>query len=676
VRQLGYKHIINLSLLFLLTALTIVGCGLARPLPKPEIPETTVILDSAGNVIDTLFEENRIVISDDKIPALMRQALVAVEDERFYQHHGFDLNGIARAIYRNVRAWDVVEGGSTLTQQLAKNLYLTHERTFTRKVKEALLTVELERTYTKTEILNMYLNLVYFGRGAYGIEVASRRYFGKNAEDLTLEEAATLAALPRAPSYYDPFKRPEKVKTRRNFVLNKMVELNFISAEQADATKEKPLKLASLEVEDKAPYFVQEVIGQLSQKLPEESIYRGGLKVYTTLDLRMQESAQQAVKEVLAEQDPQLQAALAAIDPATGYVKALVGGRNFEESQFNRATQARRQPGSSMKPFLYAAAIDRGYTQATTIRCEPVEYPLPSGEVYKPEDYGDEPYHYREFTLLEALQHSDNVVAVRLNYLMGPEALVQEAKNMGITTPLQPYLSLALGSIGLTPLELARGYATLAAGGIKTDPIFIKKVVGEEDDVILEHKPKRAVALSKSTAYLVTNMMESVLEPGGTASNLRQYLTRPAAGKTGTTDKYRDAWFAGFTPQLSTAVYVGFDDQSRSIWLPGGRVAGPIWAKFMAKAMENQPVKAFSVPNNIVKIDICLDSGLRATQYCPRVKTMSFIKGTEPKQFDNTHDPSRNWNNSSSDKEQKRNPGQGKKQNGLLDWLQRLRNMY
>jgi len=643
--KLSRRSLLTLHGVLLLTtiAAAAAGCSLTGPLPKPDIPETTVILDSGGKIIDWLFAENRIVIPGDEIPSLMRQALVAVEDERFYRHHGFDFYGLARALYRNIRAWDVVEGGSTLTQQLAKNLYLTRQRTLTRKIKEAFLTVKLERTYTKTEILNMYLNLVYFGKGAYGVEVASRRYFGKHARDLTLWESATLAALPRAPSYYDPYERPEVVKRRRNFVLDKMTELNFISADQAEKAKAKPLKLASLKVKKKAPYFVQEVIRQLAAKLPEETIYRGGLKVHTTLDLEMQQAAGQAVAEVLSTQDPALQAALVAIEPGTGYVKALVGGRDFQKSQFNRATQARRQPGSAMKPFLYTAAMERGYTQASSIRCEPVQYPLPSGDVYKPEDYGDNPYHYRDFTLLEALQRSDNVVAVRLNYLLGPGALVKMAGEMGITTELKPYLSLALGSIGVTPLEMARGYATLANQGIKTEPIFITKVVDERGRVILENKPKRTVVLSKNTAYLVTNMMESVLQPGGTAAGLRQYFTRPAAGKTGTTDKYRDAWFAGFTPQLSTAVYVGFDDQGRSIWLPGGRIAGPIWAIFMAKALKDKPVKTFAVPEDIVRVDICLDTGLRATEYCPRVQTMSFIKGTEPQRWDTTHGPAWKW---------------------------------
>ena len=633
-------HFLILEIIFLLVIVSISGCGLEQ-LPKPQVPQTTVLLDSEGREIDSLYKENRIVVSGAKIPDTLRKAVVSIEDERFYSHFGIDPIGIVRALYKDILAGKIVEGGSTLTQQLAKNLYLTQKKTLARKAKEAFLTLQLERTYTKDEILDMYLNQIYFGQGAYGVEVASRRYFDKGVSELKLWESAMLAALPRAPSYYDPYKRPNVVKKRRDLVLSKMAKLGDISEEDMILAQKQPLELAPMNKPQQAPYFIKEVIQILKEKFPEEFIYQGGLKIYTSLDLEMQHAAEKAMEEVLGGQDPELEAALVAMDVETGYIKALVGGRDYRKSQFNRAINP-RQPGSAMKPFLYAAAIAKGYTEASLIKCEPVEYQLPGEETYKPGDYGDTPYHYRNFTLKEALKISDNVVAVRLNSILGPESMAETANSMGIDTNLPPYLSLPLGTIEVSPLEIATAYSTLANQGLRIKPIYITKVVDRNGQVLLENNPEQEIVMDKSTAYILTDMMESVLKPGGTGSNLRQYLNRPAAGKTGTTNEFREAWFAGFTPEISAAVYVGFDDR-RPVWLPGGSIAGPIWAQFLAEALKDTAKTEFTEPDNMVEVSICLDTGLRATANCPRVMEMSFIEGTEPTEWDTSHNPELNW---------------------------------
>jgi len=358
-------------------------------------------------------------------------------------------------------------------------------------------------------------------------------------------------------------------------------------------------------------------------------LYKEGLAIYTTLDLSMQLAAEAAFADGLEKYDPELEGALVALDPATGSIRALVGGRSYSRSKFNRARLAQRQPGSAFKPFLYSALIDWGYTPARMVPCEPTAYPLPDGSAYQPSDYGDAPYHYRSFTLKEALMISDNVIAVRLNNEIGPAATMQYAEKMGIRSQLRPYLSLALGTSEVNPLEIASAYSPLASGGYLAQPFYILKILDQKGRVLEENHSEARAVLDASTAYIVTDMLKGVLQPGGTGASLASLVNRPAAGKTGTTQDQRDAWFVGYTPDLVAAVYVGYDLPEKSVGV-GGKVAGPIWANFMREALKEVPARDFNKPTNIEMANICADSGALATVSCLRPISAAFRKGTQP----------------------------------------------
>lgn len=639
LRQNRIKYIF----VFLLTAffsLSAAGCSIFPQLPEPEVATASKVLDVNGRVIRTLFRENRVQVPIEQIPPLTRKAFIAVEDARFFKHHGLDLPGIARAIVKNIRAGKIVEGGSTITQQTAKNLYLTREKTFLRKFKEAWLALQLERKYSKEQILEMYLNQVYFGEGAYGIEVAARTYFGKPAGELDLAESAMLAGLLKAPNNYSPFQNWEAAKDRQKTVLDRMSDLGMITREEAGQAYEERLVLASSgKSRGKAPYFVDEVIKYVTSKYENGAnlLFTGGLTIETTLDLDMQEAAETAFTEGLAGKDRQLNGALVAMDAATGQIRALVGGRDFSQSKFNRAFMAKRQPGSAFKPFLYTAAIDMGYTAGTTLTCEPVAFPVPGGIPYRPTDYGSSPYHNRPFTLKEALAISDNVVAVKLANEIRPASIVDYAKKMGIDSKLRSFLSISLGTSEITPLELTGGYTPLANGGKKTKPLFVLKIKDKDGKVLEENKPEITQVLDPKTAYIVTDMMRAVLAPGGTAANVAGAVGRPAAGKTGTTQDYRDAWFAGFTPELVATVYIGYDDPRKPVGATGGKIAAPIWARFVADALKDRPVREFPMPEGLVRVKICADSGLLATPFSPYTIEAVFVAGTEPTQSCGLH---------------------------------------
>lgn len=613
----------------------VAGCNSWLSLPEPQLPVASQVFDVNGQVIAHLYQENRVEVPLKDISPYMRQAIVAIEDERFYQHVGIDPIGIARAIWVDLRAGRVVEGGSTITQQTVKNLYLTQERTLIRKFKELVLTIQLERRYTKDEILEMYLNTIYFGQGAYGIEVASQTYFGKPAKNLTLAESAMLAGIPRSPANYSPFRNLERAKERQGVVLDRLVKLGWISNEAAEKAREEPIRLAQpKERITRAPYLMDEIREYVISHYENGAtlLYGEGLSIYTTIDLKMQEAAERAFSEVVAGTKPDVEGALVAIDPTNGYIKAMIGGRNFAQSKFNRAMQAKRQPGSAFKPFLYTAAIDRGYTAARTYMCEPTKFPQPDGTVYKPTDYGDKPYHYRPFTLKEALMISDNVVSVQLNQEIGPSVLVDYAHRMGIESYLRPYLSLALGTSEVTVLEMAKAYGPLASGGLLTRPFYLLKIVDRYGRVLEEHRPQVSQVLDPVTAYIVTDMLKGVLQSGGTGSHLAGIVGRPAAGKTGTTEEFRDAWFVGYTPQLVCAVWIGYDQPTQPVGIPGGRIAGPIWAKFMRDALAGVPPTDFPVPPGIVLANVDAENGYLATPWCPKTITAAFRAGTEPKE--------------------------------------------
>lgn len=611
---------------------------------------TSYIYDANGKVISRLFRENRVPVTLDKIPKHLQNAIVAIEDDGFYRHHGVDIMGIARALITDALHGQWVQGGSTITQQLAKNAFLTHERTLARKLNELVWAIQIERAYTKDEILETYLNEIYFGHGAYGVEAAAQLYFGKHVSDLDLAESALLAGIPRGPGFYSPYIDMEAATRRRNIVLNRMAELGYITAEQADAAKKEPIRVVGLKPsQNQAPYFVDYVLQQLRRKYDDDQIYTGGLKIYTTLDLDMQKAAEKALLDSLPSGGVgknnlvQPQGALVALDPRTGAIKAMVGGRGTDK--FNRATQAYRQPGSAMKPFVYTAAFDRGYTAATIVDDSPVEFPQGEGQPpWRPENYD------RKFrgpmTIRDAVEGSINIVAIKVLSQIGVDTAIDYARRMGITSLVDHgaandrNLSFALGGLtkGVSPLEMAEAYAVLASGGIRSTPFAILRVEDANGNVLEENQPSRSIVLSEQTAYLMTDVLRGVVERGtGKAAN----IGRPAAGKTGTTDDNTNAWFVGYTPDLVAAVWMGDDDQSKQLVYRGVRYGSwftaSIWGKFMKEALRNTPPSDFSVPDGMSTAIIDTKSGLLATTACTSTRQEIFIKGTEPTQYCNLH---------------------------------------
>jgi 1A family penicillin-binding protein len=629
----------QLLIALLISLLIISGC--AYEIDSIEVPEASVVFDIKGRPIKGLAEENRISIEFEEIPESFKAAIIAVEDKNFYNHHGIDFTGILRALFLNLKAGKITAGGSTITQQTAKTLYLSNERTISRKIKELFYALELERRYSKDEILTRYCNSIYFGHGAYGLEVAARTFFNKNARDLSVEESALLAGLPNAPSLYDPYVNPQAAKQRQRVVLQRMWEEGYITEAELEDIADRELQYQRADyVLGEAPYFIAMVRDYVSEKYGERVVYQGGLKIYTTLDLDMQKAANKAYQEGMKEREANVQAALVALDVSNGDIRALIGGRDFALSNYNRVF-SERQPGSTFKPFLYSLAMEWGMTQAEQIKCEEVEFKLPTGDTYTPEDYGDDKYHWKEFTLKEALMISDNVIAVRLNHLLGPQDVANHAEKFGFKN-IEPILSLPLGSKEVTPLDMAAAYSVFANEGIYSRPRYILKVMDRYGQVLEESDSQQRRVVSPENVYIISDMLKGVLEAGGTGSHLKALVGRPAAGKTGTTDDYNDAWFVGYTPQLCCAVWVGYD-QGRNVNLVGGVGAGPIWANFMREASANLAPRDFKKPDAVNLINVCLDSGLVAAESCPRSKQMAFIEGSEPREICYYHTSSLDW---------------------------------
>ena len=616
--------------------------AIAMPLETPEVPSATTILDVRNRVAARLFTEHRVEVALEDVPHHLRNAIIAAEDERFFGHAGLDPVALGRAMIRNLQAGRIVEGGSTITQQLAKNLFLSPERTVARKLQEALVTVRLERSYDKQRILELYINQIYWGHGAYGAQVASQTYFGKDVWDLTLAESALLAGIVRSPENLSPYRNLEAALARRRQVLDNMVRLGFVEAQVASEASNEPVHLSGLrQDQNMAPYFVEYVVHTLAEARPdisEADIWRGGYVIRTTMDLDMQLAAQNAMTSGLPPGTlgqggvEQPQGALVAIDPSNGHIRAMVGGREYSKSTWNRAWRAKRQPGSAFKPFVYVAALDMGFSPAHLQRCEPVTFtgPVP-GEEWAPGDYGEDKYHYRSMAMREALRISDNVVAVKWADTVGTRAVIHYARKMGITSPLEADLSLALGTSSVTPLELATAYCPLANGGDMVKPLAILSVEDLQGRVLHLGNPVREEAIDERVAFMVTSLLKSVFDPGGTGARIR--LDRPASGKTGTSSDLKDAWFVGYTPDLVAAVYVGDDDPSVSLGGGGGALAGPIWEAFMRNALAGRPPRDFPVPSGIVSREICADTGRLATPACPRPYTEYFIEGTAPRDY-------------------------------------------
>lgn len=564
------------------------------------------IYDADGNLITTVHSaENRIPVPLSQIPKNLQNAFIATEDSRFYSHHGIDPIGVLRAIAANIMHEGIAEGGSTITQQLARNAFLTQDQTLKRKIMEALLAIEIERHYTKQEILDMYLNQIYFGQGAYGVQAAAHVYFGKDVKDLDLQQCAMLAGLPQSPNYYSPFNNLAAGKKRQAEVLGQMVKYGYISQGTADEAKNADLGLVSkpesVHSDNNASYFVDYIIAQVSKKYGDDAIYKDGMKIYTTLNMKDQDAAVKAMQNLPNMYTDkkgleQPQGALVAINPHNGYIVAMVGGRGNDS--FNRAVLAERQPGSAFKPFVYLAALEDGMTPDDTIDDKPVDF-----NGWKPQNY--ERNYSGTVTLRYALAHSINVPAVELADKVGMNKILDLAKSLGISTlvtegtPNDDNLAAAIGGLthGVTPLDMAVAYAAIDNGGVKVNPIAITKIVDRNGQVIEENTTEEKRVVDAKYAYMLTSMLESVIT-NGTGGNAA--IGRPAAGKTGTTDDSKDAWFVGYTPNLVCAVWMGDDYGTHTLdGLTGGTVPAQIWHDFMSAALADTPVANFTVPDGM-----------------------------------------------------------------------------
>jgi len=629
----------------------------------------TRVLAADSTVIKEFYEQNRVYLRLDEIPIPVQRTFLAVEDRRFYQHSGIDLQRVVQAMLHDLIHWTRSHGASTITQQISTDLFLNKkEQSFPRKIKEALLAFKIERTYSKQEILEMYLNQIYFGEGTYGIEAASRKYFGKSVKEIGLNQTALLAGLPKNPGGYNPFTNPERAAQRVRLVLNAMEEYDVITKAQRDSLRETSLDLVkkTSESQDFAGYFCEYIRIMLEEKFGSRSIYRDGYTIYTTIDAKLQKAAERNLETTIkgiektvnydltrAEygdslragtkiKPKYLQSALVAIDPRNGHILALIGGRNFRESQFNRAMQAERQPGSAFKPFVYLAALENGANPSDIIYDTPLVVELPNGDVWKPRNY-DEKFH-GAISLREALCRSINIPSIKLLQSVGTPSVINVARRMGIKSRLQNVLSLALGANEVNLLELTSAYGVFAAEGMWAEPIGVLKIEDRNGNVLLENHEYHEEVLRRDIAYVMTDMLTSVLdEVQGTAASARAYgLNIPCAGKTGTTDEYTDGWFIGYTPELVIGVWTGFDEKiSMGRGKTGAVVALPIWTETMKAAYPMNVGPDFARPADIVEETICEESGLLATPGCPHVRREIFIAGNEPTRQCDLHRVSR-----------------------------------
>ena len=693
----------NISVGFILTILLIIFLiftgylvYLSQSLPSlselenPKLEEATKIYSDNGELIDKFYLKNRTKVTFESIPKDMINALVATEDRKFFDHWGVDIQRIGQAFVKNLLRMKLKkEGASTITQQLAGILYLNRkEITISRKLREAMTAVQIEKTYTKQEIITYYLNTVYFGKGAYGIEAAASTYFNKTSKDLTLDECAMLVGLLKSPANYDPIDNPEACKIRRNLVLNSMLEAKYISKEVCDARVNAPIKVTlkttdDINEESRASEFT-EYVRQLLQIKAEKygfDLYRDGLKVYTTLDTRFQKHADDAVREQMksyqksfysiwnwknnkdilesdldkfikqtelyrrANTDAEkkkiydtmknnkaivdsvkelittIQVGFVCMNPKTGEIKAMIGANPLTRTKYglNHVTQVRRQPGSSFKPFVYSVAVNNGYSPGYEISNEPLSVNM-GGRMWTPRGGGTG----GNVTMRYAIEKSINVVAVRTAMEISPiDKVIELAHEMGIKSDLPNFLSLALGVGEVTPLEMCNAFGTFSNEGIWVEPIAITKIEDRNGNVIEQVVPETREVLSEETAFIMTDMMEGVID-NGTATSIRQFFHRPAAGKTGTSQNYTDAWFIGYTPQFVAAVWLGFDDarvKFGSSYGQGGKAAAPIWGRFMKNLYSDEdfdfPVEYFLMPSGVEEANICAISGLLAGDGCP-----------------------------------------------------------
>lgn len=565
--------------------------------------ETTYIYDINGTLLTRIHDEaNREVVPLDNISPNLKRAVLAIEDSHFYLHHGINPGGIMRALVANIEQGETVEGGSTLTMQLVKNLFLSPNRSFSRKAAEAVLSIRMEQILEKNEILELYLNQVYWGHNLYGIETASQSYFNKPSSELTLAEAAMLAGIIQAPEEYSPFVNYPLAKQRQAVVLGRMRDLKWITAEEEAEARKQPLLVGRVTSfgQSNLPYVTDAVIQELTRRFGRDAVLKGGMRVQTTIDMNFQRMAERTVQrwhERLYYQGvfysrSNGQVALVAVDPRTHFVKAMVGGVDFQSSQYNRAIQARRQTGSAFKPFVYYAAFASGrYGPDSIVQDSPVSYRDGDG-YYSPQNYGGG--FSGAVSIRKALEVSLNIPAIKLGQAVGLNKVIEICRSLGITSPMEPVISMPLGAIDMTPMEMAGAFATFASNGWHSDPTFIVQVTDSMGNILLDNTPKPKLVLDPWSVASLTNVLQGVISQG-TATSAR--IGRPAAGKTGTTSSQRDIWFVGYVPQLSTAVWVGNDDnRPLASGSTGGSFVAPIWRDFMHQAMQGKPVENFPSP--------------------------------------------------------------------------------
>ncbi|MBZ4653577.1 MAG: penicillin-binding protein [Peptococcaceae bacterium] len=640
--KLRYGRVILLAVL--LASFIIVGAGIGfvvgavRNMPPYDINNITgdlssFVLDKDNQVVTSLkTDKNRVELKSNEIPKVMKQAIVAIEDQRFYKHHGFDPIRLGGAVIANITKGYGSQGASTITQQLVKIAVLENpEKKLRRKVQELIIALQIENKYSKDEILALYLNNIYYGHGAHSLQTAAQTYFGKDAKDLTLDEAAMLAGVVNLPGRYSPYLNPEKAKQRRALVLNEMVKMNYITQAQADQAKEKPFKLAGLKNTGfKYQSFVDYVIDEAAEKLKLEGsdigkLYTAGYKFYTTLDTKTQDAAEAVFADdknfPAGKKDKIVQSAMVVLDPHTGEIRTLIGGRNQQgQRQFNRAVDATRQPGSAFKPIaVYAPALEKGYGPATVIDDVPEEYPTPQG----PKTFVNYDKQYRGLiSMRTAIQWSVNTTAVKMLQKIGVSEGFRFAKSLGISTLVESGpandmgLSLALGGLtkGVSPLELTAAYGTFANQGVYVKPHAIRKIEDSNGHVIYEHKPQKQVVMTPQTAYLITDMLQTVVQAG---TGTKAQMDRPVAGKTGTTSFDVDAWFVGYTPNLVGTVWMGYDVKEKMEGIYGGSAGAPIWKKVMTVAHKDMPVTPFPKPDNITEVQVDYKSGLLPSSLTP-----------------------------------------------------------
>lgn len=603
--------------LTLLTSSAIAGAlvGLAisyRNLPdvrvlKDYVPsQTSYIYDIKGTLLTTFHgEENRTNVPLGEISPYLKTAVLAIEDSNFFDHRGLNPPSVARAVLVNLQSGSVVEGASTLTMQLAKNVFLSHRRAFSRKLAEAVLAVRIEQVFDKESILEMYLNNIYWGHNNYGAETAARSFFNKSASELNLAESAMMAGIIQAPEAFSPFANYAIAKQRQALVLGRMVDLGWISQEEADKAKKEPLKVGRPQAwkTSRLPFVTDAVRKELIKNFGADIVTKGGLHVQTTIDYNLQTRAeamvQKAHRQLRSRGVRADQVALVAIDPRTHFVKAVVGGVDYEKSQFNRVLQARRQPGSAFKPFVFYAAFATGeYTPHSIIPNYTRGFRDGSG-YYRPQNYGGS-HGGGDVTIITALSQSLNIPAVVLGQRIGLNNVIEVCRILGIESPLSPVVSLPLGPIGITPMEMAKSYATFASNGWQSETTMIVQVTDPTGKVILDNTPKPKLVLNEWAAASLSSTLQNVIT-SGTATNAN--IGRPAAGKTGTTSGERDVWFVGYVPQLSVAVWIGNDDFGRSLGrgVTGGGFASPIWRDFMRMALANEPVQFFPATSQFTR---------------------------------------------------------------------------